>query len=88
MEGPGKKEVSDQLQFVGLWDCVCKQVRKDPEKVVITNIVSGQLGTDATWVSPDKLAEHPIDQELCTRTIVGLSTWKTGMRLAAWPRMK
>lgn len=60
--GPGRKEVSDQLQFVGLWDCVCKQVRKDPEKVVITNVVSGQLGTDATWVSPDKLAGRPIDQ--------------------------
>ena len=48
----------NQLQLVGLWECVYKQGRNGPEKAVITNAASGQLGTvtDATGVSPDKLA--------------------------------
>lgn len=76
--------------MLGLRECVYKQGGKDPEKVVMTNAASGQLGivTDATQVSPDKLAGHPIDQGMMSVYHNGVSTWKTGMRLAACPRMK
>lgn len=46
--------------------------------------MSGQLGTaaDATQVSPAKLGDQGMTYAYCS----GVSTWKTGMRIAAWPK--
>lgn len=52
----------NQPRLAGLWECVYNQGGKDHKRVVITNAVSGQLGTvtDAPRVPPAKLVGHPM----------------------------